>query len=462
MTLSLRQFPAQKQELRLNAQLLQSLRILHLPQHKLEAFVEQEAATNPFLVIARDEQPQERPVTRVTHADALGTGYSPSSDTQRSAMAPTGDGPLTDAAERVTAGEGFREHLLAQLSDLSYADDHERHLVEALVQSLEPDGYLRVSLDELAENFGVDKDDLEDPLILLQDEMDPAGVGARNLKECFELQARRHHSDKPRLLAIVQDQLDAALAGDVAFIARAMGIPEDAAESYLAIIQNFDKSPGRQVDADSEFVSADFRIEQGPDGQFYVVPLRRLSFRVEVRPNPDALIERSTNRDDKKRLRDQLQAARAVESAVLRRDDTEIAVVESIVRVQQGFFREGATGLRPLTQRDIADDIGMHESTISRVVAGRYLESPSAEIHELREFFSRALPTESGGEASSMAVKVMIRRMVHNEKPGATLSDNEIAEQLLSEHGIHIARRTVAKYRKNLGIPTSSQRRRKN
>jgi|GEM_PF-2130019 len=448
MPLSLEQVPAQKQELRLNAQLLQSLRILHLPQPRLEAFVEQQAKKNPFLKIEKHGTLQEYPVSSLSST---------------SAPKPSGAEPgQSDGTHLLPAQASSRQLLFDQIGEMSYADESERAMLHILLNHIDPsDGYLRTPLEEIAQEYkDLDADDLEDALILLQDEIEPAGVGARNLQECLELQARRILDEEPRLLSMIQDHLELAKAGNVDALCKAMDIDQATAKRLLERYNRLDASPGRNLAPPTPTVSPDFEITVDEDENLEIHSLRSGSFIVSIATDAERIIEDAKDKKEKRDLRSKFSTAQALKSAIDRRIETENAVVQAIVDVQRSFFVDGFKGLRPLTQREIAEAIGMHESTISRVVAGRYVLTPEGRTHELREFFSRAIPTESGEAASSVAVKIMIRKMIANEEPSGVLSDNKIAQQLLDDHGIQIARRTVAKYRKLLRIPTSSQRRR--
>lgn len=448
MSLSLRQVPAQKQELRLNAQLLQSLRILHLPQPKLEAFIEQQAQENPFLQVEKRGTLKEYQISSLANPSSGGS------------LAASGD---SDGTSFLEAKGTFRSLLLDQLVELSTSGSHEKAMVQLLIESLDPsDGYLRTPLSELASDYDLDEEELEDALILLQDEIEPAGIGARSLTECFELQARRFHQATPLLLHVIQNHLALTQAGKADALAAAMEIDVRDAEALIELFRSLDPSPGRDLAPDTPTVSPDFAVERGGNDELIIRSLRADSFKLTISDASKDILDSTTDERKLKQLRTKLAAAHALKSAVERRVETERAVVESIVRVQRHFFTDGYQGLRPLTQREVAEAIGMHESTISRVVAGRYILTPQQNTHELREFFSRALPTESGEAASSIAVKIMIRQIVDNEEPSGPLSDHRIAETLLQDHGVHIARRTVAKYRKTLDIPTSSQRRRRN
>lgn len=453
MPLSLEQVPAQKQELRLNAQLLQSLRILHLPQPRLEAFVEQQAKINPFLRIEKHGTLQEYPVSSLSSS----TASAPAASSPSSAEAGQSDG-----THLLPSQSSSRQLLLDQIAEMSYADDAERAMLHILLNHIDPsDGYLRTPLEEISKEYkDLDEEDLEDALILLQDEIEPAGVGARNLQECLELQARRIVDEEPRLLSMIQDHLGLAKAGNVEALCHAMDIDQATAKRLLDRYNRLDASPGRNLAPPEPTVSPDFEITVDEDENLEIHSLRSGSFIVSIASDAEHIVDSAKDKKERRDLRSKFSTAQALKSAIDRRIETENAVVQAIVDVQRSFFVDGFRGLRPLTQREVAEAIGMHESTISRVVAGRYVLTPEGQTHELREFFSRAIPTESGEAASSVAVKIMIRKMIADEKPSGVLSDNKIAQQLLDDHGIQIARRTVAKYRKLLRIPTSSQRRR--
>lgn len=448
MSLSLEQVPAQKQELRLNAQLLQSLRILHLSQSKLEAFIEQQAQENPFLQIDKQGTLKEYSVTPLSNP--------------KSHHGSLADPGTSDGTHLLEERSSFREKLLRQIPELSFSNSDERAILEILIDHLDPsDGYLRTPLQDLVDDYGIDIEDLEDTLILLQDEIEPAGVGARSLQECLELQARRFHTDAPLLLHMVQDHLELAQANDVDGLSKAMNLPQEVVQGLLARYKRLDASPGRDLAPQTLTISPDFQVTRDEDGELSIHFPRSESFKISVRDDIDDLIKDGHSRTSKGRAKDMRAKAQAMKSAYERRIETQRSVVAEIVRVQRRFFLDGYKGLRPLTQREVAEAIGMHESTISRVVSERYLITPQGNTHELKEFFSRAIPTNSGRPASSVTVKYMIQKMVNAEKPTGPLSDHKIASLLLEDHGIHIARRTVAKYRKMLKIPTSSQRRHK-
>lgn len=454
MSFRLSQVPVQKQDLRLNPQLLHSLRLLSLPREQLEEYVEQEALANPFLSVARNEAAQAYAFSRggeplVRRARIVPRTLSNEGDDQR--------------IDQSSLRETLRSHLLHQLAEMDYEDDSQRVMVEWLIDSLDERGYLADPLSELAESFEVDADDLEEALLTLQDQATPAGVGARTPDECLEIQARRFRDEDDahdiettkKLVDFVRHHLTITKDGSVeltsspADIAHRLAIPEAHVEVMSKLVRTFDLKPGLGFADDAQIIP-DFRVIEDENGIFDVAPINAIEIETAP-PQPErGALDRKT--------RDQLNHARSIKAAWERRRQTELSVARSVVHAQQRFFREGAQGMQALTQRDVAEDIGMHESTVSRVVAGRYLLTPNNGSVELRQFFSRALPKRSGGSASSFTVKVLIREMVEKNPKEVRLSDSAIAERLQSEHGIQIARRTVAKYRKSLDLESSTRR----
>lgn len=466
MSLSLRQVQTQRQELKLSAQLLQSLRILQLPQQRLEAFLEEQAQLNPFLEVELGQvDPNALRKATSVNAPPQNPGGTPPPPTyeaggmRKGPASRGGDDELPTLEQTAAATESFRTHLLEQMPDLLFADDREKTLVLALIDSLEPDGYLRTPLVELAENFGVDEEEIEDALIALQDQFEPAGIGARSLLECYEIQARRHFEGNDLLLKVIREHLDDVEAERFDAIERALGIAAEDVAELARLIAGFDRSPGLLFGDPLDFVQPDFRVERGPDGRWQAVPLRQGALQVRVRDDADALLQQAGDSKEKAKLREQLQWARSTENAIQRRFTTEYQVVNAIVAVQQRFFDEGPIGLKALTQREIAEEVDVHESTVSRVVAGRYIELPDNSTHELREFFPRALDAVGGGAASSAAAKQLIFDLIAAEDATSPYSDSAIADVLKDQHGIDIARRTVAKYRNAMNIPARSKRR---
>lgn len=454
MSLRLSQVTAQKQDLRLNAQLLHSLRLLKLERDELEQYIEQEAAKNDYLLVKRNEEAFAWALPREKGKLVQRARYM-QRDTEND------DRAIEAAPNR----ENLSTHLKAQLPEMEYSgdEDEQRTMVEWLINSLDERGYLADSLEELAENFEVDIDDLEEALFTLQDQATPSGVGARNVEECLEIQARRLRDEEDndldpaimKLVDLVQHHIritkarTVELKGNPSDVAQALNVDEATLQRMLERAKRFDLSPGLEF-ADSSPAIPDFRVIQLEDGSYDVVAIDSMSIAVQP-PTDGESIDRKS--------RERLNQARSIQTAWERRKQTELAVARSVVRAQQDFFKIGPKGMRPLTQREVADEIGMHESTVSRVVTGRFLVTPDQGATELREFFSRALPLNNGGTASSFFVKVLIREMLDEKTEAGRLSDNAIAERLQKEHGIQIARRTVAKYRSSLNIESSTRRR---
>jgi RNA polymerase sigma-54 factor len=367
-------------------------------------------------------------------------------------FAPRGDGP--SAVDLAEASETLREHLLRQVG----ATRGERPVLAAaaaVVEELEADGYLRVPLEEVVSRHRLDPDAAQAGLALVQG-LDPAGVGARTLGECLTLQlADRGQLDAA--MAAVIENLSLLASGGVVALAQACGMPEEALAAKLKLLRAVDPKPGARFgDAPVSLVVPD-------------VLVRRSSTGWDVEVNGETLPRVLMNNvyNAKLGLRDKTARAYISECRVQavwlirsleQRARTILKVTTAIVGHQEAFFSHGVRGLKPLNQRTVADRIGLHESTVSRVTAQKYLSCERG-IFSLRSFFSQGLETISGEAVSSAAVQDRIRSIIAAEGAKRILSDDRIVSMLHGE-GIDIARRTVAKYRDGMGIPSSVERRR--
>lgn len=491
------------QHLALTPQLQQSIRLLQLSTLELHQEIEQALVDNPLLEREDDPlstalrvAPDGAIVDRGTHTSSLdgadapaleGNGHdadgAASADDGGGDVAPLGidwgtgaradrdddddGGPLTWAATRPS----LREHLRAQLA-VTKASARDRALVELLIEALDDNGYLGATLDELLAlcppDAGVEMDDLKAALSLLQS-FDPPGVGARSASECLTLQIRaleRQHDPTlpPHVLAlarrIVSDHLPQLAARDYARLRRALECSdEELRAAHSVILRRLNPHPG---------------VGFGAQGADFVVPdifVRRVRNRWVAQLNPEVMPRLRVNQDyarivKRERGREakegssswsaRLQEARWLIRNIQQRFDTIQRVSQAIVDRQQNFFTHGEIAMRPLVLREIAETVGLHESTISRVTTSKYMATPFG-VFELKYFFGSHVATETGGAASSTAIRALIRQLVANEDPREPLSDSRIAE-LLGEQGIVVARRTVAKYRESLKIAPVSMR----
>ncbi|MBI5786384.1 MAG: RNA polymerase factor sigma-54 [Rhodocyclales bacterium] len=461
------------QHLALTPQLQQSIRLLQLSTLELNQEIEQALQDNPLLereeiveapvfsgsgdamVKVQEPPAEERPQREQDQDNELGWGSEMSS----------GHGPRdpdddTDAGDIQAAATGLREHLNSQLA-LTQLGERERGVVAFLVEALDEDGYLTQGLEELAESIDVADADREELLEELSiglrhlQHLDPPGIGARSPQECLDLQLQGAVKSPVRDLArsIVRDHLDQLAGRDYARIKKALGCSDDELRDAQTLIRSLNPRPGAQ------FAPLDTR---------YVVPdvvVRKLRGIWKVNLNGEAMPRLRINRlyadilqsqrngrgGSAGSLAGQLQEAKWLIKNVQQRFDTIQRVAQAIVDRQRAFFDHGEVAMRPLTLREIADAVSLHESTISRVTTQKYLASPRG-IFELKYFFGSHVATDTGGAASSTAIRALIKQLVGAEDGHKPLSDARIAE-VLGEQGIVVARRTVAKYRESLSIP---------
>ena len=364
------------------------------------------------------------------------------------------DGDESDFPQVASGSPSLREHLLWQLNTCGLTP-LDRHLAEVLVDSLEDDGYLKQDLDELAAllppELGADADDLRVALLQLQ-QLEPAGVGARHLAECLELQLRALPETtlcRAEALVVVRQHLDALAARDYARLKKALRCDDATLRQVQKLITGLDPRPGLRFSREeARYVVAD-------------VVVRKVRGAWVASLNPDAMPRLRVNRlyaDILSRNRDaslqqlsgQLQEAKWLIKNVQQRFDTILRVSQCIVDRQRHFFEHGEVAMRPLVLREIADLLGLHESTVSRVTTQKFMLTPRG-IFELKYFFGSHVATDTGGACSATAIRALIKQMVGGEDTRHPLSDSQIAE-ILGKQGIVVARRTVAKYRENLQI----------
>ncbi|WP_299591218.1 RNA polymerase factor sigma-54 [uncultured Microbulbifer sp.] len=370
-----------------------------------------------------------------------------------------GEGEEYALEQRNAASESLQDHLRWQLN-LTGLTDVDKLIGEALIDAIAPNGFLDADLDEMAAAFEVESDEVQAVLKTIQ-QLEPAGCGARDLRESLLLQLRQLPEHTPwidQALLVVSEHLDLLGKRDFRQLSRRTRLNETQLGDVMRLIQTLTPYPGEAF---------------GGEEPQYVVPdviVSRKEHRWVVELNPEttpklrindtyaALIKRADNSSQNNYLRDNLQEARWFLKSLQSRHETLLKVASSIVEKQQGFFELGPEAMKPMVLANIAENIGMHESTISRVTTQKYMLTPRG-VFELKYFFSSHVSTDSGEDASSTAIRALIRKLVDAEQPRKPLSDNKITQELDSQ-GIKVARRTVAKYRESMGIPSSSERKR--
>ena len=357
----------------------------------------------------------------------------------------------------------LQRHLLSQLNliTLSVAD---KAIAIALIDAINDDGYLTLSLDEIRATLSADLDtepeEIEAVLHLIQT-LEPAGVGARDLAECLSLQLAQLEPDTPWLTAartLVNQHIQLLAVHDYRQLMKHMKVDREELEHVIGLIQSLRPRPGSQVqEANAEYVVPDVLVKKAGDAWKVELNTDALP-RLRINSHYAGMIRRADNSKDNVSLKNHLQEARWFIKSLQSRSETLLRVATSIVGRQRAFLEYGEEAMKPLVLHDIADSLGLHDSTVSRVTTRKYMHTPRG-VFELKYFFSSHVSTEQGGTCSSTAIRALLKKYIQAEKPEKPLSDSKLVK-LLSGQGIQVARRTIAKYRESLSIPSSSERKR--
>ncbi|MCG0239411.1 MAG: RNA polymerase factor sigma-54 [Firmicutes bacterium] len=435
----------QQQRLVMTQELRQALTVLQLPVVDLERFIQQQLLENPVLEVREEAEllaPPEQPWLRAWEAEYDWDLLPPVRDEEEE------ETPRTQPAPAPT----LAEHLHDQLRLLALSRE-ERRAAAFLIDSLDDNGYLTISLEEAARAANVPVAVMERALRIVQS-LEPAGVGARSLQECLLLQWEALGMENPLVPVLIRRYLDDLAAGRLSRIAADLQVTPAEVQAAADLLRHLDPKPGRRFGREGvRYLVPDVTVERVGD-QFVVLVNDGMLPRLRISPSYRRLLR---NPDARPFLERKVQAALWLIRAIEQRRRTLYRVTEAIVRQQQGFFRHGPRYLRPLTLREVAGEIGMHESTVSRAVAGKYIQTPHG-LFPLKFFFSSGVEGMDGA-LSAEAVKRMIRDLVAAEDPRRPLSDQALTEALV-RMGVRISRRTVAKYREEAGIPPSARRRR--
>ncbi len=472
----------QSQSLVMTPQLQQAIRLLALSNLEIEGFVAEEIERNPLL-----EAGEER--TTLTTPDRETDGEASPDPTTADALIGGGtsetDAPLdTDAAETFhhdcasDAGMGasggedidfdsfaaaeatLSDHLVAQLGMLVSGIDFA--IARVIVDALDDAGYLTATLRELADRLGVPIGEVERVLGVVQG-CDPVGVGARSLAECLALQAREADRYDP-CMAMLIDNLDLLAGGRIAQLQRLCRVDDEDMADMIRELRGYDPKPGcrfgaSRVDAVTPDVFVARTRAKGKDIWSIEINGGSLPRVLVDRRYHAQLASAATDKASKAWLNESLASATWLVRALDQRQRTIVIVTTEIVKRQEAFFLHGVAQLRPLTLKTVADAVGLHESTVSRVTSNKYLSCPRGQF-ELKYFFTSGVASSDGGEgASALAVKAAIRTLIAGEAADAILSDDTLVDRL-RDAGFDLARRTVAKYREAIGIGSSVQRRR--
>lgn len=485
------------QQLTMTPQLQQAIRLLQLSTLELQMEIQQALESNLMLELAEEGDEDSASELDSAHANESSDGSieEQTADThaeqdlelQNPSEIPdelpvdsawediyeytgngTGSGQSDDEYSQEfgdTTDESLHEHLSWQLN-LQPMSDTDRFIAEVIIDAIDDDGYLGSPLDELhaslRQKFGLDveQEEVEAVLRAVQN-FDPPGVGARDLRENLLLQLRQSPADAPgrdSALQLLDEHFDLLASRDYAQLKRRLQLDDEALNQVISLIQSLNPRPGAQISsARTEYIVPDvfvrklknaWRVELNPD----TAP------RLRINNTYANLIRQVDSASDNVTLKNHLQEARWFLKSLQSRNETLLKVASCIVEHQRAFLEQGEVAMKALVLHDIAREVDMHESTISRVTNKKYMHTPRG-IFELKYFFSSHVSTASGGECSSTAIRALIKNMIAEEDPKKPLSDSKITE-MLEKQGINVARRTVAKYRESINIPSSSERRR--
>lgn len=372
------------------------------------------------------------------------------------------DNDDTDFESRRTTLDSLYDHLMWQLN-LTPMSDLDHIIAMAIIDAVEPSGILSITIDEIHEGLLRDIPELElDEVLAVQhrlQQFDPCGTCSQNLSECLLVQLQQLPDTTPLLEAAKQiTRLYLPLLGsrDYRQLMRRTKLKEHELSQAITLIQGLNPRPGDMIaSGDTEYVVPDVFVEKR-DGRWLVELNPDIAPRLRINSNYASMVKRADSSSDNTFLKDNLQEARWFLKSLQSRNETLLKVASCIVEKQRGFLDYGAEAMKPLVLYDIAEIVGMHESTISRVTTQKYMHTPQG-IFELKYFFSSHVSTDSGGECSSTAIRALIKKLISAENPKKPLSDSKITD-LLGAQGIQVARRTIAKYRESLNIPPSNER----
>jgi len=486
MAMEMRQSLKLSQQLVMTPQLQQAIKLLQLSRVELVELVREEMLENPVLeddmelgstnpvkevvesqstaadppvaegpapgeaqsdVEVQAENAAQNEIDWENYLDTYQAGSSPGSGVR------PGDDDLPSLEQTLTKTESLEEHLMWQLrmSDLS---DERKQIGELILGNMDRDGYVKdPPLEDLAAEADCTLEEVESVLMKIQS-FDPVGVGARSLAECMFIQAVHYGQDDDLLVKMIRSHISNLEKKNYQAIARDLKEPLEEIYEAVKVFMEFDPRPGRQYSSDDpHYITPDVYVHKVGD-KYFVVPNDDGLPKLKISNFYRSAMDGSANAKDY--IQDKLRSAQWLIRSIHQRQRTIIKVTESILKFQREFFDKGVAHLKPLILRDVAEDIGMHESTISRVTTAKYLHTPQG-IYELKYFFNSGISRTNGDDLASQAVKSKIKHIIAAEDPKKPLSDQKIVLKL-KEGSIDIARRTVAKYREQLGILSSSKR----
>ncbi|MGR8940250.1 MAG: RNA polymerase factor sigma-54 [Gammaproteobacteria bacterium] len=470
------------QHMTMTPQLQQAIRLLQMSTLDLQHEIEQALESNMMLELGEDEntqQPMEPiPEKKIDTSDTITSEGSQSEIPDELPLDSSWD-DIFDATPDWSGNENADEldfesqrcksstlldHLLWQL-DLTKFSERDHAIALAIIDSINEDGYLTCAIDDIFEGLQNQLDDVEldevQAVLHRIQHFDPPGVAAADLADSLRLQLEQLPEStayREEALVVVTRHLDLLASQERNKLMRKLGLNETQLGAVVALIRSLDPKPGAHIqDSQSSYVIPDVYVVK-KNGRWQVNLNPDIAPKLRVNPYYSAMIKRADDSKDNVCMKDHLQEARWFIKSLNSRNETLLRVARSIVEKQTGFLEHGSIAMKPMVLKEIAEELELHESTISRVTTQKYMHTPRG-IYEFKYFFSSHVSTDGGGECSSTAIRAFIKELISNENPAKPLSDSKIAE-LLQEKGIQVARRTIAKYREAMLIASSSERKR--
>ncbi|HAR95888.1 MAG TPA: RNA polymerase sigma-54 factor [Deltaproteobacteria bacterium] len=451
--LELKQTQKLAQQLVLTPQLQQAIKLLQLSQLELLEAIEAEIKENPMLEVEEQEQPEEDDRKKKEEMIEWLERFSPSEDYQTRE-----EKEYPDYENMVKKSSNLRDYLRWQVGVSDFKKD-ERIWAEWIIENIDDNGYLSSPLGEIAEASGIAEEYLEQVLLKVQ-KLDPAGVGARNLKECIRIQYLDRGEKDPLFEEVFEQCFEWFSRMDMREIARKSGHTVEEVRAVFEKIKSFDPKPGRNYEGDQTiYVVPDVYAVKTEDGFEVLLNDENMP---ELRMNRhyvELFVQEKLDGDAKDYVKKKIKQAEWFIKSLQQRQKTLYLVSKSIVDFQREFFERGVRSLKPLILKDVAHYIGVHESTVSRITTNKYMGTPFG-VFEMKFFFTTGVGSENGDAFSANAVMDLIAEIIENEDRGSPLKDEEIVTILKEKENIRIARRTVAKYREILHIQSSRERRR--
>lgn len=448
----------QTQKLVMTPQLQQAIKILQLATIELDQYIQEQVESNPILEISHDNENKHTDVEN-EHVDEKidWKEYAEDFNNYGASKGVYNKDNDFNYENFISKDTTLQEHLLFQ-SHITFLDEKCKKIGEYIIYNLNDNGYLTLSVEEIAKDLRQEYNIVESILKIIQT-FEPPGVAARSLKECLLIQLNHLGVEDDKIRTIIEDFLEEIAENKYPYIAKQIDITTKEVQEISDFIKTLEPKPGRAfAPLNNNYVVVDAAIKK--IGEEYIVILNdRNTPRLIIRDDYRKLISNEKNDGEtSKFLNDKFNSAMWLIRSIEQRRQTIYKVVEMIVKKQKDFFEYGKKHLKPMTLKEIADEVDVHESTVSRATNGKYVETPMG-IFELKYFFSSGVEGTDGEGISAESIKNYMKEIIEGEDPYKPLSDDKICQQLL-ERRINISRRTVAKYRDDLNIPSSSKRKR--